>query len=159
MASLNGPCPFGLSITMLLITLQITVRGLFSQPRRHFGSGRGLCFSSKRSVTECNQILVPSYTGHQTSPSVSRRRFVGSSCFGRGTFSIYPLLEGRRIGCGWKEMVRWWRKLIKCNPQQFSHPPCLVWTNPRVGGTCHGDIFAGFLLQENHPIALLSCFW
>lgn len=48
--------------------------------------------------------------------------------------------------------------LLNATPCSFPPPPCLVWTNPRVGGTCHGDIFAGFLHQENHPIALLSCF-
>lgn len=99
------PMFLGFSIMMLWIALQVTMWGLFTQPRRHFGSGSGLCFSSKLSVTECNQILVSSYTGCQTSPSVSHRRFVGSSCFGRGKFSIYSLPEGRRIGCGWKEMV------------------------------------------------------
>lgn len=125
-----------------------SVQSLFSQPRRHFGSGRGPCFSSKCSVTECNQILVSSYTGRQTSPSVSRRRFWSRQVFCISATRVEAnrmRIEGDGVDGG-KNTLNATRSSF---PTSFSFLVCM---NPQVVDTCHSDRFAYFLLQENHPV-------
>lgn len=46
--------------------------------------------------------------------------------------------------------------VLNATPSSFLSPPCLVWTNPRVVGTCRCDIFPEFLHQENHSAALFA---
>lgn len=48
--------------------------------------------------------------------------------------------------------------ILDATPCSFSYPPCLVWTNPRVVATCHGERFAEFQHQENHLTALCVIF-